>query len=111
MNKVDIRFVLESCLLTYIPPSVRGRYQATENFHFRTCSQFIMTSECEPPMTFRLCSSDAAEFINDFLKKWRLCKVFCKFCELVTKLTVVLIRVRKANFDVNENVLSLEFGR
>ena len=28
-----------------------------------------------------------------------------------TKLTVVLIQVRKANFDVNENVFSLEFGR
>ena len=38
-------------------------------------------------------------------------KYFCKSCELVTKLTVVLIRVRKANFDVNENVLSVEFGR
>ena len=31
--------------------------------------------------------------------------MFCKFCELVTKLTVVLIWVRKANFDVNENVI------
>ena len=27
-------------------------------------------------------------------------KYFFKFCELVTKLTVVLIPVRKANFDV-----------
>ena len=37
--------------------------------------------------------------------------IFCKFCELVTELTVVLVRVRKANFNVNENVLSLDFGR
>ena len=52
--------------------------------------------------------------MNDLLKKWSNCEVFCKFCkfcELVTKLTVVLILVRKANFDVNENVLSVEFGR
>ena len=49
--------------------------------------------------------------MNDLLKKWSNCEVFCKFCELVKKLTVVLIRVRKANFDVNENVLSVEFGR
>ena len=49
--------------------------------------------------------------MNDLLKKWSNCEVFCKFCELVTKLTVVLIRVRKANFDVNENVLFVEFGR
>ena len=62
-------------------------------------------------MIFSLCSSDAAEFMNDLLKKWSNCEVFCKFCELVTKLTVVLIRVRKANFDENENVLSVEFGR
>ena len=62
-------------------------------------------------MIFSLCSSDAGEFINDLLKKWSNCEVFCKFCELVTKLTVVLIWVRKANFDVNENVLSVEFGR
>ena len=62
-------------------------------------------------MTFRLCSSDAAEFINDLLKECSCCEVFCKFCELVTKLAVVLIRVRKANFDINENVLYLEFGR
>ena len=62
-------------------------------------------------MIFSLCSSDAAEFMNDLLKKWSNCEVFCKFCELVTKLTVVLIQVRKANFDVNENVLSVEFGR
>ena len=34
---------------------------------------------------------------------------FSQFCELVTNLTVVLIWVRKANFDVNEIVLSLEF--
>ena len=39
------------------------------------------------------------------------CEVFCKFCELDTKLTVVLMRVRKANFGVDENVLSLKFGR
>ena len=62
-------------------------------------------------MIFSLCSSDAGEFMNDLLKKWSNCEVFCKFCELVTKLTVVLIRVRKANFDVNENVLFVEFGR
>ena len=62
-------------------------------------------------MIFSLCSSDAAEFMNDLLKKWSNCEVFCKFCELVTKLTVVLIRVRKANIDVNENVLSVKFGR
>ena len=62
-------------------------------------------------MIFNLCSSDACEFMNDLLKKWRNCEVFCKFCELVTKLTVVLIRVRKTNFDVNENVLSVEVGR
>ena len=62
-------------------------------------------------MVFSLCSSDAGEFINDLLKKWSNFEVFCKFCELVTKLTVVLIRVRKANSDVNENVLSVEFGR
>ena len=49
--------------------------------------------------------------MNDLLKKWSNCEVFCKLCELVTKLTVVLIRVRKANFDVNEIVLSVEFGR
>ena len=62
-------------------------------------------------MIFSLCSSDAVEFMNDLLKKWSHCEVFCNFCELVTKLTVALIRVRKANFDVNENVLSVEFGR
>ena len=62
-------------------------------------------------MIFSLCSSDAGEFMNDLLKKWSNCEVFCKFCELVTKLTVVLIWVRKANFDVNENVLSVKFGR
>ena len=62
-------------------------------------------------MIFSLCSSDAAEFMNDLLKKWSNCEVFCKFCELITKLTVVLIRVRKANIDVNENVLSVKFGR
>ena len=62
-------------------------------------------------MIYNLCFSDAGEFMNDLLKKWSNCEVFCKFCELVTKLTVVLIRVRKANFDVNENVLSVEFGR
>ena len=49
--------------------------------------------------------------MNDLLKKWGNCEVFCKFFELVTKLTVVLIRVRKTNFDVNENVLSVECGR
>ena len=38
-------------------------------------------------------------------------KYFANFCELVAKLTVDLIWVRKANFDVNENVLSLEFER
>ena len=57
-------------------------------------------------MIFSLCFSDAAESVNDLLKAWSLCEVFCKFCKLVTKLTVVLIWVRKANFDVNENVLS-----
>ena len=57
-------------------------------------------------MIFSLCFSDAAEFMNDLLNKWCNCEVFYKFCELVTKLTVVLIRVRKAYFDVNENVLS-----
>ena len=62
-------------------------------------------------MIFNLCSSDAGEFMNDLLKKWRNCEVFCKFCELSTKLTAVLKRVRKANFDVNENVLSVAFGR
>ena len=36
--------------------------------------------------------------------------MFCKYFELVTKLTVVLIQVRKAHFDVNENVLSPDFG-
>ena len=61
-------------------------------------------------MIFSPCSSDAGEFMNDLLKKWSNCEVFCKFCELVTKLTVVLIRARKASFDVNENVLSIEFG-
>ena len=34
-----------------------------------------------------------------------------KYFANVTKLTVVLIQVRKANFDVNENIFSLEFGR
>ena len=58
-------------------------------------------------MIFSLCSSDAAESVNDLLKAWSLCEVICKFCELVTKLTVVLIWVRKANIDVSENVLSL----
>ena len=62
-------------------------------------------------MVFSLCSSDAGEFMNDLLKKGSNCEVFCKFCELVTQLTVVLIRVRKAYFDVNENVLSVELGR
>ena len=57
-------------------------------------------------MIFSLCSSDVAEFMNDLLKKWSKCEEFCKFCELVTKLIVVLIRVIKANFDVNENALS-----
>ena len=61
-------------------------------------------------MIFSLCSSDVGEVMNDLLKKWSNCEVFCKFCELVTKLTVVLIWVRKANFDVNENVLSVKFG-
>ena len=58
-------------------------------------------------MIFSFCSSDAAISVNNLLKALSLCEVFCKFCELVTKLTVVLIWVRKANFDVNENVLSL----
>ena len=58
-------------------------------------------------MIISLCSSDAAESVNDLLKKWSCCEVFSKLCELVTKLIVVLIWVRKANFDVNENVLSL----
>ena len=49
--------------------------------------------------------------MNDLHKKWSNCEVFCKFCDLVTKLTVLLIRMRKPHFDVNENVLSLEFGR
>ena len=57
-------------------------------------------------MIFSLCSSDAAESVNDLLKVLSLCEAFCKFCKLYTKLTVVLICVRKANFDVNENVLS-----
>ena len=57
-------------------------------------------------MIFSLCSSDAAESVNDLLKAWCLCEVFCKLCKLVTKLTVALIWVRKAYFDVNENVLS-----
>ena len=57
-------------------------------------------------MIFSLCSSDVAGSVNDLLKKWS-CELFCKFSELVTKLAVVLIWVRKANFDVNENVLSL----
>ena len=61
-------------------------------------------------MVFSLCSSDAGELMNDLLKKWSNCEVFCQFCELVTQLTVVLIRVRKAYFDVNENVLSVELG-
>ena len=58
-------------------------------------------------MIFRFGFSGEAESVNDLLKKWGLFEVFCKFCELVTKLTVVLIWVRKANFDANENVLSL----
>ena len=62
-------------------------------------------------MIFSLCSSGAAEFIYDLMKRWSKLEVFCKFCVLVILLTVVLIRVRKADFDVNENVLSLEFGR
>ena len=62
-------------------------------------------------MTFSLCSSGASKFMNDLMKKWCKCEVFCKLCELVIKRTVVLIWVRKANFDVNENGLSLEFGR
>ena len=63
-------------------------------------------------MTFSLCSSDAAEFMNIILKKWCKCEVFfCKLCELVTKRSVALIRMRKATFDVHENVLSLECGR
>ena len=61
-------------------------------------------------MLFSLCSSDAAEFMN-LLKNLSYCEVFCKFCVPVAKLTVVLILVRKANFDVNENGLPLEFGR
>ena len=36
-------------------------------------------------------------------------KYFANFVSWL--LTVVLIRARKANFDVNENVLSVEFGR
>ena len=55
-------------------------------------------------MIFSLCSSDAGELLSDLLKKWSNCEVFCKFCELVTKLTVVLIRVRKANFDVKQKM-------
>ena len=58
-------------------------------------------------MIFSLCSSDAPESVNDLLKIWSRCEVFCKFCELITSQTVVLIWVRKANFDVNENVFSL----
>ena len=58
-------------------------------------------------MIFSLCSSDAAGYVNDLLKKMEFSEVFCKFCELVTRLTVVLIWVRNANFDVNDNVLSL----
>ena len=39
-------------------------------------------------------------------------KYFANFVSwLPLKLTVVLMRVRKANFDVNENVISLKFGR
>ena len=57
------------------------------------------------------CSSDTAESVNNSLKKWCLCEVFCKICELVTKLTVVLIRVKKAIFDVDEKGPPLEFGR
>ena len=62
-------------------------------------------------MMFSFCSSDTADFMDDLLKKWSNCEVFFKFCELDTKQTVVLIRLRKTNFDVNENILSLEFGR
>ena len=62
-------------------------------------------------MIFSLCSSGAAEFMNYLLKEEVIVEYFCKFCDLVTKLTVLLIRLRKANFDVNEKVLSLEFGR
>ena len=62
-------------------------------------------------MVFSFCSSDAGEFMNDLLKKWSNCELFCKFCELGTQLIVVLIRVRKAYFDVNENVLSVKLGR
>ena len=58
-------------------------------------------------MIFSLCSADAAGSVNDLLKKWSWCEVFCKFYELVTKLTAVLTLVRKANFGVNENVLSV----
>ena len=58
-----------------------------------------------------MCSTDAAEFMNDLMKKWSWCEVFCKFCELVTKLAVGLIQVRKANFYVSENILALEFRR
>ena len=50
--------------------------------------------------------------MNDLLKNSvDVLKVFCKFCELVTKLTVVLIKVRKANFDVDEKGIPLKFGR
>ena len=56
-------------------------------------------------MIFSLCFSGAAEFMNDLIK-WSNCEVFCEFCELVTKRTIVLIWVRKANFDVDKNVLS-----
>ena len=61
-------------------------------------------------MIFSLCLSEATEFVNDLLKKWSSYEVFCKYFELVTKLTVVLIQLRKANFDVNENLLSPDYG-
>ena len=62
-------------------------------------------------MIFSLCSSDAAEFMNVLLKKMMLIEVFCKCCVLFTKLTVILIRARKANFDVKENGPPFESGR
>ena len=62
-------------------------------------------------MIFSLGFTNAAEFINEFMKNGVDVKRLAKFCVLVTNLTVGLMQMRKAIFYVNENVLPLEFGR
>ena len=61
-------------------------------------------------MLFSVCSTDAAEIMNDLLKNGFDVKYFANFVSWLPN-CVVLVRVRKANFDVDKNILSLEFGR